>query len=246
MKTPANNFLGPNPFGLIACFMLLAGCGGVTPDGNNSDIDNNPGQTSGRTLSFYYGPLKLMFGENILDSIEAVTGYDFGSWDFTAPEPATNDNDPASYIFTDAGNGPVDPDNNEDKYYVHCRLLGGCMEHRIPLGRTSFLGTAFVLEFGRAVSEACYDRATFGMFPPDGNGEQDPDITSPQAIDIINHQYLRAFGVAPSAIDLELSIDYFEQHVADPEFTDNNITPIESAGRGHCRALLTTNRFIFY
>jgi len=29
-----------------------------------------------------------------------------------------------------------------------------------------------------------------------------------------------------------------------PELTD--VSALESAGRGHCRALLTTNRFLFY
>jgi hypothetical protein len=53
-----------------------------------------------------------------------------------------------------------------------------------------------------------------------------------------------AFGVLPSNQDLELSIGYFDSHLGDPEFGD--VSAMESAGRGHCRGLLTTNRFLFY
>lgn len=180
--------------------------------------------SSDRTLRFYYGPMKLMLGETILFSVAAFTGHDFGSWDFTAPDPATA-------AFADSGNG--------GDYYRHCRLLGGCMEHRIPLGRTSFVGTAYVLELERLVVEACNDRGAYGMFP---NGEPPTDGT--RTVDVIRHQYVGAFGEEPTESDLDLSLAYFDSHLADPELTD--VSAIESAGRGHCRALLTTNRFLFY
>jgi len=206
----------------------LFGCDGFVTFGGGDDdddyTDDPDGDGSDRSLYFYYGPLKPMFAESILYSVEAITGHDFGSWDYTAP-------DPGSQAFTDAGNA--------SGYYPHCRLLGGCMEHRIPQARTSFVGTAYVLQLEKAVAEACYDRSAFGMFP----GNQAPD-SSVQAIDVINHQYMVAFGQTPSNKDLELSIDYFDGHLADPEF--NDVSPLESAGRGHCRALLTTNRFLFY
>ena len=126
--------------------------------------------------------------------------------------------------FTDVGNG-------DGTYYRHCRLLGGCMEHRIPLARTSFVGTAYVLELEKAITLACSDREAFGMFP----GQQAPDAST-QVIEIINHQYTAAFSSDASTADLEQSIAYFEQHIQDPELDD--VTPLESAGRGHCRALL--------
>ncbi|RMH43178.1 MAG: hypothetical protein D6689_05945 [Deltaproteobacteria bacterium] len=216
---------------LLVALAALAACNGfVTSHGGGDDDDDwgdpDPGgDGSDRTLLFYYGPMKLMYGESILYSIERITGHDFGSWDYTAP-------DPGSQAFVNTGNA-------NGTFYPHCRLLGGCMEHRIPLGRTSFVGTAYVLELEKAVAEACYDRAAFAMFP--GNAPPDASV---QPIDIINHQYRAAFGAAPSTSDLEESIAYFESHLADPEFDD--VSPIESAGRGHCRALLTTNRFLFY
>lgn len=204
-----------------ACQGLLTGGGGAGDDDGNADA----GPPADRSLYFYYGPMKLMYGETILYSLEALTGHDFGGWDPTAPEPV-------SQAFAAAG-------NNTGSFYRHCRLLGGCMEHRIPLGRSSFVGTAYVLTLERAVVEACSDRAAFGMFP----GGIAPDATV-QAIDVINDQYRKAFGAPPATRDVELSLAYFDSHLGDPEFTD--VSPLESAGRGHCRALLTSNRFLFF
>lgn len=218
----------------LACMCLLLGLAGapacnglVDGRGGDDSVDdpNDPNDTSDRSLYFYYGPMKLMYAETILYSVEAITGHDFGDWDYTAP-------DPGSGAFANTGNG-------NGGFYPHCRLLGGCMEHRIPLGRTSFVGTAYVLQLEKAVTEACYDRAAFGMFP----GGQAPGAQV-QAIDIIEHQYKLAFAVAPDTDDLEQSIAYFDSHLQSPEFTD--VSAMESAGRGHCRALLTTNRFLFY
>jgi hypothetical protein len=194
-------------------------------DDEDYGIDDQTGEDGGRSLAFYYGPMKQMVGESILYSIAAITGHDFGAWEYTCPDPGTG-------IFTDAGNG-------DGTYYRHCRLLGGCMEHRIPLARTSFVGTAYVLELEKAVTLACSDREAFGMFP----GEQAPQVST-QVIEIINEQYKKAFGSDPSIEDVEQSVAYFEGHIQDPEFDD--VTPLESAGRGHCRALLGSNRFLFY
>lgn len=217
---------------LLAIGLVLAGFGcdglvtGITGGDDDGWGDDDPnGDGSDRSLYFYYGPMKPMYAETVLYSIEEITGHDFGSWDYTAP-------DPGSQAFADLG-------NRDGTYYPHCRLLGGCMEHRIPQGRTSFVGTAYVLQLEKMVAEACYDRAAFRMFP----GDTAPDA-SVQAIDVIEHQYMSAFSVEPSNADLELSIAYFESHLAEPEFDD--VSPMESAGRGHCRALLATNRFLFY
>jgi hypothetical protein len=205
-----------------------AGCdlsglgGGGGGGGGNDDLDADG---SDRPLHFYYGPMKLMPAESILYSIEAITGHSFGRWDFTAPDPAT-----AAFATTGNADGTL---------YPHCRLLGGCMEHRIPLERTAFLGTGYVLQLEKAVTDACSDRAAFGMFP---GGVAPSEVT--QAIDVIEHQYRHAFGAAPSQADVELSLAYFASHLPAPEFTD--VTAMESAGRGHCRALLATNRFLFY
>lgn len=216
---------------LFICLLTLLAapaCAGLVSGGGDDDgIDdpNDPNDPSDRSLYFYYGPMKPMYAETILYSMEAFTGHDFGSWDFTSPDPGTQ-------AFINAGNG-------DGAFYPHCRLLGGCMEHRIPLGRTSFVGTAYVLQLEKAAVEACYDRAALGMFP----GDAQPDA-SVQAIDVIDHQYRKALGQLPTVADLELSIAYFESHIQDPEFDD--VSPLESAGRGHCRALVTTNRFLFY
>lgn len=219
---------------LAAILALPLACSGGapgTPSGSRATASPSytdvvdPASNDGRTLALYYGPMKLMYGESILHSITAVTGHGFGAFDFTSP-------DPGSQAFVDAGNGDGD-------FYRHCRLLGGCLEHRIPQPRTSFVGTAYVLELERAVVEACNDLDTFGMFP----GEQAPDEGT-QVGEVVEHQYRRAFGAPPSTADTERSIAYFESHMVDPEGDD--VLPIESAGRGHCRALLTTNRFLFY
>ena len=215
---------------IIACLFALVfapGCAGLTGGGGDDDSNDpdDPDDSSDRSLYFYYGPMKAMYAETILYSMEAFTGHDFGSWDYTTPDPATQ-------AFINGG-------NSAGAFYPHCRLLGGCMEHRIPQGRTSFVGTAYVLQLEKAAVEACYDRAAFGMFPDD----RAPDA-GVQAIDVISHQYRNALGATPSIDDLELSIAYFESHIPSPEFTD--VSAIESAGRGHCRALLTTNRFLFY
>lgn len=214
--------------------LLLCGCGELGPmdAGGGGDDDGPPGYTppgstapKDRTLFFYYGPMKLMTGESVLYSLEALTGHDFGAWDWTAPEPG-------SAAFNNAS-------NNTGSFYRHCRILGGCMEHRIPLGRSSFVGTAYVLEVERAVVEACNDRAALGMFP----GAARPAATA-QPIDVIQHQYQQIFGAAPAEVDLQASLAYFDAHMRAPELTD--VSALESAGRGHCRALLTTNRFLFY
>jgi hypothetical protein len=215
---------------ILACFLLVGsatGCAGLVSGGGDDDGTDptDPTDPSDRSLYFYYGPMKAMYAETILYSMESFTGHDFGSWDYTSPDPGTQ-------AFGNSGNAA-------GAFYPHCRLLGGCMEHRIPLGRTSFVGTAYVLQLEKAVVEACYDRAAFGMFP----GDQAPD-TSVQAIDVIEHQYRKALGSTPTVDDLELSISYFESHLQSPEFDD--VAPMESAGRGHCRALLTTNRFLYY
>lgn len=216
----------------MVMLVAAASCTGlVTFDGPGGDDDGSwdpddpSGDGSDRPLYFYYGPMKLMLGESILYSIESITGHDFGGWDFTAPEPG-------SQAFNDAG-------NNAGSWYPHCRLLGGCMEHRIPQARTSFIGTAYVLQLEKAITEACGDRAAFGMFP--GGAAPGDDV---QAIDIIEHQYVQAFAERPTTADLQRSIGYFDSHLADPEYTD--VSPLESAGRGHCRALLSSNRFLFY
>lgn len=201
--------------------------GPVPPGGDDPIRDDGAGVATGsdRTLLFYYGPMKLIPAELVLHSIAAFTGHDFGAWDPTAPEPTSD-------AFNDAGNG-------EGTFYRHCRQLGGCLEHRIPLGRTGFVNTAYVLQLERAVVEACDDRSALGMFP----GGTSPD-ESTSVIDVVRHQYLGAFGVEPDDTDVEISQAYFESHLASPEQED--VSPLESAGRGHCRALLTTNRFLFY
>jgi len=221
---------------LLAAWMVGGGCVGeltgedppvvVPPEEDptyNTSDDNT--QDDGRQLFFYYGPMKLLSGEAILYSIERITGHNFGGWNETSPDPGTN-------AFIDAGNG-------DGQYYRHCRLLGGCLEHRIPLGRTSFVGTAYVLELEKTVSEACYDNNAFGMFP--GNMEPTAETT---VTEVIDHQYTVTFGTTPDDVERALSETYFNDHVADPEFT--NMLPIESAGRGHCRSILASNRFLFY
>lgn len=215
---------------LLFPLLLLGACTvGDTSDQLENPSDTDAGSagpnTDDYTLSFYYGPMKPMYAETVLFSVERITGHDFGAWDFTTPDPSTT-------AFIDSGNA-------SNAWYPHCRLLGGCMDHRIPLGRTSFLGTAYVLQLEKAISEACYDRSAFGHFP----GGVAPDA-SIQALDIINHQFAAALSTVPSTRDLERSIAYFDSHIANPEFDD--VSAIESAGRGHCRALLTTNRFLFY
>lgn len=191
----------------------------------STDPRNKPAPADRTLLAFYYGPMKLMTGETILYSIAAFTGHGFGTFDFTAP-------DPAMAAFADAG-------NSQGTMYRHCTFFGGCMEHRIPLGRTSFMGTAYVLELERAVVEACNDRAVFGMFP----GGAAPSGTA-LAIDVVRHQFLKAFGEQPSDVDLQAAMAYMQSHQLAPELT--GMTPLESAGRGLCRALLTTNRFLLY
>ncbi|MCP4445980.1 MAG: hypothetical protein GY811_11635 [Myxococcales bacterium] len=218
------------PTTLVLPLLLIGACS-LGPMSENappvdSAADAGPsGGSDGYTLSFYYGPMKPMYAESILYSVERITGHDFGAWDHTTPDPASN-------AFNNSGNA-------NGAWYPHCRLLGGCMDHRIPLGRTSFLGTAYVLQLEKAVAEACYDRAAFGHFP----GGVAP-TESVQAIDIIRHQFAVALAANPTEEDLARSIEYFDSHIADPEFDD--VTAMESAGRGHCRALMTTNRFLFY
>lgn len=195
-------------------------------DDPNYDPGSNDPSDDQRSLAFYYGPMKQMVGESIIYSIAAITGHDFGGWDYTSPDPGTG-------AFDDAGNGDGD-------FYRHCRLLGGCMEHRIPLARTSFVGTAYVLELEKAITVACYDPDAFGMFP----GSVAPPADT-QVIEVINHQYMKVFGEEPSSEDLDLSIAYFEGALADtPEL--EGMSSMESAGRGHCRAILSTSRFLFY
>ncbi len=200
---------------------------GLNIDSNTSEpeVEEEVPSSAGSSLFFYYGPMKLMYGETILHSIENITGHKFGSWDSTMP-------DPASQAFIDVGNG-------EGGYYRHCRLLGGCMEHRIPLPRTSFVGTAYVLEMEKSITMACFDREAFGMFPARKSPGQDTAAES-----IIEHQYLQAFSAAPTKTEMVLALAYFNAHLEKPELTD--IPPLESAGRGHCRAILGTNRFLFY
>ena len=211
---------------LLASLLLLSCVVGdeLSPFSDDPPVDDTVDDEGeeGRSLAFYYGPMKPMYAESILYTIAAITGHDFGGFDFTAP-------DPAATAFTDSGNA-------SNVFYLRCRRLGGCMEHRIPLGRTSFIGTAYVLELDRAASEACYNSAAFGMFP--GNVAPGASV---QALDIIEHQYIRAFGEKPSTEDLASSLEYFTAHLEDPAEQG-----LESAGRGHCRTLLTTNRFLFY
>ena len=209
-----------------ACAMNLADAPTPPdPDDPAWDDGTDVDARSDRTLLFYYGPMKIMPAEVVLISIAAFTGHDFGSWDTTTPEPT-------SVAFFEAG-------NDQGTFYRHCRQLGGCMDHRIPLGRTGFVNTAYVLQLERAAVEACNDGAAFGMFP---RGEAPDDTTA--MIEVIRHQHARAFGEQPDDTDIELSQAYFESHVAAPE--QSGVHPLESAGRGHCRALLTTNRFLFY
>mgnify|MGYP001573316440 CR=1 FL=1 len=205
-------------------FAIVTACNSSVVDLNRPAPGSPQDPTAAYPLYFYYGPMKLMTAESFLYSLEAFSGHSFGAWDETVPEPN-------SQAFSDAG-------NFNGQFYNHCRLLGGCLEHRIPLGRTSYVGTAWVLELERAVVEATTDRAAFGMFP----GGVAPDGL--QAIDVIQHQYISLFGAHPSDEDLAASLAYFDGHLASPETT--GMSPLESAGRGHCRALLGTNRFLFY
>ena len=179
---------------------------------------------SDRTLFFYYGPLAPMNAEVILNSISEITGHEYGAYDFTAPDRSTR-------MFREAG--------NNSPYQRHCTLLGGCLEHRVPLGRRPAFGAVYVIQLEKAAAEGCYDREAFGMFP----GSRAPDRTTGPD-DVIRHQYLLAFGAEPTTEDLVASRKYFDIHVRDPDFDD--VPPLESAGRGHCRALLASNRFLFY
>lgn len=220
----------------IALVVAVAGCDasvGSDVSGESWDAGtrptapprtDDPSRGSDNALRFYYGPMKVLSAESILYSVAAITGHDFGEWDYTVPDPATG-------AFADSGNGGA--------YYRHCRLLGGCMEHRIPLGRTSFVGTAYVLELERVAVEGCYDREAFGMFP--GRAQPSADV---RPIDVIQHQYLTIFGAVPTDAERDLSVAYFDEHLTSPEHGD--ISALESAGRGHCRALITTNRFLYY
>lgn len=191
------------------------------PDSVSAPTD---GPLNDRTVYFYYGPLKPMIAEVIIHSIAAITGHDFGSFDFTAP-------DPGSLAFADAG--------NVSDFQQHCRLLGGCLEHRVPLGRRDAIGTVFAIQLEKAVAEACYDRRAFGMFP--GNRAPDHRVG---VTDVLEHQYMLAFGTLPDAKGVAWAQTYFDDHLSDPDFRD--ISPLESAGRGHCRAILASNRFLFY
>ncbi len=184
--------------------------------------EDRPGAS--KPVFFYYGPLKPMIAEFIIHSVAAITGHEFGEFDFTVPDQGTAG-------FRDAGNW--------SPFYQHCKLLGGCLEHRVPLGRRPAFGAIYMLELEKVVAEACYDRQAFGMFP----GRRTPDQTI-GAADIIHHQYKQAFSVAPSAEDMSASLQYFSEHLRDPDF--EGMPPLEGAGRGHCRALLTSNRFVFY
>lgn len=177
-----------------------------------------------KPLYFYYGPLKPMVAEFIIHSVAAITGHEFGAFDFTVPDQGT-------VGFRDAGNW--------SPFYQHCKLLGGCLEHRVPLGRRPAFGAIYMLELEKVVAEACYDRQVFGMFP----GGRSPNQMV-GAADIIQHQYLQAFAVKPSVEDMSASLKYFDEHLRDPDF--EGMPPLEGAGRGHCRALLTSNRFVFY
>ncbi len=177
-----------------------------------------------RTVYFYYGPLKPMIAEVIINSITAITGHDFGGFDVTAP-------DPGSIAFVDAG--------NDSDFHQHCRLLGGCLEHRVPLGRRDAIGTVFAIQLEKAVAEACYDRRAFGMFP--GNRAPDNQVG---VTDVLEHQFMMAFGTMPDAKNIRWAQAYFDDHLSDPDFRD--ISPLESAGRGYCRAILASNRFLFY
>lgn len=224
---------------VFAVLTSLAAVGCAVDDIQPQDPKNDPLPQGQKQLPIVYdqGPTKRMEGNQLLDSLSAITGHNFGSYDITMPDP-------------DSIRTSTKP-NLDKLYYGYCFTLQGCREHRVPA--TEFPQTYGVPEvvlldnLGRL---ACLDVAAFGMFP----ARQDPDAnTALGATDaekvtsvIINYQYKAFMGVLPDAEQLAASKAYFTSHMAGPETTTAGVSALESAGRGHCRAMISNAKFLYY
>jgi len=202
------------------------------------DPRNDPLPHGQKQIPILYdtAPVKRMDGNQILDSIAQITGHAFGSYDITQPDPE----------LLRASSKP----NIDKTYHSACFTLQGCREHRIPA--TEYVQTYGVPEvvlldnLGRT---ACLDLTAFGMFP----GKVDPDANTqlgasdPERVDaIIKYQYKVFLGAVPDAEQLGQSKTYFTQHMAGPETTGAGVSALESAGRGHCRAMISNAKFLYY
>jgi len=225
---------------------LLSGCSGDRnsnasgnlPPANNQPATPAPTPTTGGGISssddidariiYSHGPMKLMMPEQLLAAVSDITGHDFGAYDFT--RPATT--------------------NNSD-FTTFCNSLGGCPDH-VSRQRNDSIGTVYVITLDKITSAACReDNTAIGMIPPDIT-LSDTNPTQAEMDAAINWQYLRFFDVTPRQDEMDASRTYFSSHLGkiDPDTGqptgETDTFNFGSAVRGHCMALLSSSKFIFY
>jgi hypothetical protein len=171
---------------------------------------------------YSHGPAKLMMPEQILSSIEYLTGHQFdrGSRPYRIEAPAS-----ASL---------------QASYVTHCQAMGGCPDH-LTRERITTSSIIHAISLDRLAIEACVlDQEAKEMLPPDIDlGLRRP---SPQLIDqaIVWH-YDHFFGVLPRKDEFDASRDYVTAHRE-----ANDFNTFETAMRGHCVALTTSAKFVYY
>lgn len=171
---------------------------------------------------YSHGPTKLMMPEQILASLEALTGHEFDRgnppYTITAPERARVT---ASYV-------------------AHCQAMGGCPDH-VTRERVFSTSIIHALTLERAALEACVlDKDAKAMLP--ANADIDARRPTPAQIDeAIVWQYRHFFAQTPRRDEMDASRDYFVEHLEDGD--DKNLG---TALRGHCLALVTSAKFLYY
>ncbi len=170
---------------------------------------------------YSHGPTKLMMPEQILASIEKLTGHEF-------------DRGTPPYRITAPESGRLTA-----SWVAHCQAMGGCPDH-VTRERITTSSIIHAMTLDRVALEACVldDEAT-AMLPP--NAPIDEARPSPHAIDdAINWQYHHFFREVPNQDELDASRDYFVSHLDEPG------NDLQSALRGHCVALLTSTKLVYY
>ncbi len=221
---------------LVTLAAQLAACSVDTIAPQDPRDDPRPNGQKQIPILYDTAPVKRMDGNQILDSIAQITGHAFGTYDLTQPDPE---------LLRASGKPNIDK-----TYHSACFLMQGCREHRVPAqDYPQTYGVPEVVLLDNLGRTACLDLQALGMFPgradPDGNTQI--GTTDAERIDaIIKHQYKAFLGAIPDAEELAASRAYFMAHMAGPETTGAGVSALESAGRGHCRAMISNAKFLYY
>lgn len=194
-----------------------------------------------------WGPLKQVFAETWLDTIEHTTGKDLGDCDHRIPEPdnlARSERLGAMALIKNSNWELDDRGDIKDEYVSLARSLGGCPRNDVG-GRfriVSILTTAQQLNFVNQVCNPSFDGEIRGANAAEllpGDVDRDVAVDRNLAAKIVDYQTRRFYGRAATDEELEEA----KQH---GEACARTVCTAEEFARPSCFALLSSSEMLFY